>query len=220
MINLVIKDFKANVKNLLNYLSMHILIGSISYLFYKDGNYFVIHCSLITLIAIWGLTYVETVGKNSVITCCLPVNRSRIVKARYLTSFILTCAGTVNFIVLPMILKSVFPEFAVRADSVFSTGSYVKYLMTIVLFVSFFLPVVFRFKVTYAVIFASFVIFAVVSIIVYELGNNMFLSLMSYSEPSFSGISAVQFIVIVSILSLMLVISISLSVKFYLTKDL
>jgi hypothetical protein len=212
---LILKDLTAYRKNIiLNFLAFMIL-GNIFIFRYYPWHVYMMYGYL-------GLVFISTffsfteINKNTeVLTCSLPVSRSRIVIARYLTSAFLMFGGLSLWY-----LNGYCASFLYRdSETDFNQILYLKVIYIALLFISIqasiFLPALFRFRLVGTVL--TFIIALVVAV------SSVTLIFRPHSH-SFNSYFVEGELIVISVLTFIMVvapaISLAVSLSVYKRKDI
>lgn len=143
MVNLILKDFRANKKVL--------SLCGVSYLFflsfiflYYEGSMYLFESFMMIKIIIFVLFGFEKRRKNETLWLSLPIKRVQIVLARYAASLLLLMVGMLLFLSLAFFLEQLFPGAPTDFRYLLHPGRALTYVLLIVLFMALFFPLIFR----------------------------------------------------------------------------
>ena len=143
MLNLILKDYKAN-KVYIIFLLLGCLIFAWMVLSVKPEIY-VYQCSQFMLMQVIVLLCYEKMKAKEYLYCSLPVNRKYIVVSRYLVTLLTFFIGMLIFIILIEPLNLLIFEGTLKISEIMDFGNLFSSLFTFLIIVSVSFPMFFRF---------------------------------------------------------------------------
>lgn len=215
ILKLILKDLTAYRKSMFLNFSAFMIMGNIFIFRYYPWHVYMMYGYLGFVFISTFFSFTEINKNTEVLTCSLPVNRSRIVIARYLTSAVLMFGG------LALWYLNGFVAGAIYTDAVtdFNQAAHFKVLFMAVFFIllqtSVFLPALFRFRLAGTVI--SFIVALVAAV------SSVTLIFRPYSR-SFNSYFVEGDFILISVLTFIMVavpaISLAVSLSVYKRKDI
>ncbi|MBI5021583.1 MAG: ABC-2 transporter permease [Ignavibacteriales bacterium] len=215
IIKLILKDLTAYKKNIiLNFLAFMIL-GNIFIFRYYPWHVYMMYGYLAFVFISTFFSFIEINKNAEALTCSLPVSRSGIVIARYLTSAVLMFGGLALWYLNGFVAGAVYTDAATD----FNRAAHLKVLFIAVFFIvlqtSIFLPALFKFRLIGTVL--TFVVALVAAVI------TVVLIFRPYSR-SFNSYFVEGELVVISILTSIMVaapaLSLVVSLSLFKRKDI
>ena len=151
MLNLIIKDYKANSK------VIHLIIGVIPLfaimLFARSSraefsreSYYLMEIGMWNFILIIIITFMDLIRNGEVLLCSLPLDRSRIISARYISSLILTFVLLIYVFFMLLIFNRIFVNSSVDLSEIFNLKAMVIYFIKVGVFMAVVIPVFYKIR--------------------------------------------------------------------------
>jgi hypothetical protein len=121
------------------------------------------HASMTIAVAATFFSFFDKNRKTEILSSSLPVTRSMIVRARYLTSFLIILVGIVLWLIIVYLAEHIYPNLKKNYSQIFNFKILLMVLFFTVVHITLFLPAVFKFQLLGTIF--SFALALVVSVI-------------------------------------------------------
>jgi len=156
MLNLVVKDFYIWNRNYLFIMALYAVLLSALFPMLRDLHF------MYPSLCIQGVCYLIMIPliqnmkrKGEIMFLSLPINRKMIVRARYLNAYLVAAVSVVYFSIMLVILMKVFPYK--DYERVMSLGVLVTFIIMVSLFISFTMPLVYKFGLILGVVLSAMI---------------------------------------------------------------
>lgn len=211
MLNLILKDFKAN-KVYIVFLLAGCLIFAWMVLNVKPKIY-IYQCSQFMLVQVIVLLCFEKVKAKEYLYCSLPANRKYIVLSRYIMTFLVFFIGMLIFLLLIKPLNLLIFEDTLKIKKIIGFGNLFSSLFIFTIIVSISFPLFFRFGIMKGIALSALLFILVFFVIPLSLPDS-FLNIYEIMDKIEKPPANLNLILLYTGLSLIIVALVNVSIYF------
>jgi hypothetical protein len=122
---------------------------------FSRESYYLMEVGMWNFILILIITFMDFIRKGELLLCSLPLKRTGIVRARYVSSVILTFSLLLYVFLLLLLFNQIFINSIVDLPQIFNLNALAIYFIKICVFMSVAIPLFYKVRSTGSVIFAQ-----------------------------------------------------------------
>ena len=222
MWSLILKDLRATKKIIL-FMFIYVIVNAIVVYPVSDARGYMLTCFMIATFLIIYVHGYEEMKRGALLSCSLPVTRTRIIIAKYITSFIMVILVMAVYLISTIIFEPFLTNTIFSPLELLKTGNLIALTAGSSFIMAVFFPLFFRFGAYMGGFISGFVCigYFFVFSIYYKFSDLSFLHILrKINEPGYG--SELPGIYIVLIISSIILVSISgqAAVKVFKNKDI